>query len=142
MILAIDPGASGGFAWTDADGIAHCAPMPDGMTVIVDALRELYFMGIRRAVMEKVGGYVSGNSGPAAVKFGRHCGNIEAALYALGYSTEQVAPTVWQRSLGALPKDKALRKKAIKETMARRYPHLTVTLKTADALGILTWRLQ
>ena len=79
------------------------------------------------------------NSVPAAVKFARHCGHIEAALYALGMPTEQVAPTVWQKHLGALPKDKRERKRAIKEVMARRYPGLDVTLKTADALGILTW---
>ena len=29
-LIAIDPGASGGIAWTDGDG-AHAEPMPDGM---------------------------------------------------------------------------------------------------------------
>jgi len=75
----------------------------------------------------------------AVTKFARHCGQIEAALYALGVSFEDVAPGVWMRSMGKLPKDKGARKRAIRELMARRYPHLKVTLKTADALGILTW---
>jgi hypothetical protein len=39
--LAIDPGASGGLAWRDADGIVHAEPMPDGMTAQVDRLRSL-----------------------------------------------------------------------------------------------------
>ena len=46
------------------------------------------------------------------------------------------------RSLGTLPKDKAQRKRAIREAMAVRHPHLTVTLATADALAILEWAVQ
>ena len=56
-----------------------------------------------------------GNSGPAAATFARHCGHLEAILYVLGIPTEQVAPGVWQRSLGELPKDKPERKRAIRE---------------------------
>ena len=41
------------------------------------------------------------------------------------------------RNLGVLPKDKAERKRAIREEMARRFPGLEVTLKTADALGLM-----
>jgi hypothetical protein len=42
------------------------------------------------------------------------------------------------KKLGTLPKDKPERKRAIRELMARRFPGLEVTLKTADALGLLT----
>ena len=69
----------------------------------------------------------------------RHVGNLEAILYVLGIPTEQVAPSVWQRALGSLPQDKGQRKRAIRELVARRFPHLSVTLKTADALVILIW---
>ena len=41
------------------------------------------------------------------------------------------------RKLGVLLKDKAERKRAIRELLARRFPGLEVTLKTADALGML-----
>jgi hypothetical protein len=44
--------------------------------------------------------------------------------------------------LGTWPKDKMERKRAIKEWAQRRYPHLTVTLKTADALALLVWAEQ
>jgi len=44
-------------------------------------------------------------------------------------------------ALGSLPADKTARKNAIKENVARRFPHLTVTLKTADALGMLAWAM-
>ena len=139
-IIAIDPGASGGIAWRDADGITRAEPMPTGMTAQADLLRSLVAsLPGAVAVLEKVGGYMPGNSGPAACTFARHCGHLEAALYLLGVPSEQVAPGVWMKALGALPSEKPERKRAIREAMARRYPALAVTLKTADALGILTW---
>jgi hypothetical protein len=105
------------------------------------------------------------------VTFARHVGNLEAALYVLGIPCDPpqgVLPQAWQKAQGfsvtnhlpagyaAMPKttpeqvkarrlahDKAKRehKAAIRDAMARRYPHLTVTLETADALGILTWAM-
>ena len=140
--LAIDPGANGGIAWIDDEGIVLARKMPDGMTAIADALRELSANGYRQAVLENVGGYMPGNSGPASVKFARHVGHLEAICYCLGISVVKVAPNTWMKGIGTYPKDKAERKRAIKEDMARRYPHLTVTLTTADALGMLTWVLK
>ena len=138
-ILAIDPGASGGLAWRTPDGIVHAEPMPDGMTAQVDRLRALAagLPGLT-AVMEKVGTYVPGNHVGSACTFARHCGHLEAALYALGIPFTEVAPRVWMRKLGTLPKDKAERKRAIREEMQRRFPGLEVTLKTADALALLS----
>lgn len=137
-LIAIDPGASGGIAWSDAEGIVHAEPMPDGMTAQVDFLRSLAAqLSSSAAIVEKVGGYMPGNSGPAACKFARHCGHLEAALYTLGVPTHQTTPQKWQAKLGTWPADKQDRKRAIRDEMARRYPHLTVTLRTADALGIL-----
>ena len=140
-ILAIDPGADGGLALLCAEGIVSAWKMPDGMTAQVDGLRELSanHRGLR-CVLERVGGYMPGNSGPGAAKFARHCGNLEAALYALGIPTAQVAPKAWQKGMN-LPSEKPLRKRAIKEQMAAMYPHLAVTLATADALGILSWAI-
>lgn len=141
-LLTIDPGASGGYAWRDMEGIVWAKALPDGMTAQIDALRDLTtaLPGVT-AVVEKVGGYMPGNSGPAACTFARHCGHLEAALYTMWVPVRQVAPQTWMKTLGALPREKADRKRAIKELMARRHPHLTVTLATADALGILEWAL-
>lgn len=141
-IVAIDPGASGGIAWRDSDGIVHAEPMPEGMTAQVDFLRSLAAaLPGAEAVTEKVGTYMPGNSGPASCTFARHCGHLEAALYALGCPATAVLPRTWMQTLGGLPKDKAGRKRAIKEQMQRMYPNLAVTLKTADALGILTFHI-
>lgn len=141
-VLAIDPGANGGIAWVDEDGIIRAKKMPEGMTAQVDlfaTLRNAY--NLRKAVVEKVGFHREGNSASSSATFARHCGHIEAALYVLGFSTEEVAPGVWMRSLGALPTDKKARKTAIRSRMQRKHPHLKVTLATADALGILTWAI-
>lgn len=141
-ILAIDPGANGGFAWIDRDGIVQSEKMPEGMTAQLDRIGSLrYEDGATTAVLEKVGFHREGNSASASAKFARHCGHIEAALYLWSVPAEDVAPGVWQRSIGVLPKEKAERKRAIREAMQRRYPHLKVTLATADALGILTWAM-
>ncbi len=142
MIIAIDPGMSGGIAWQDDEGIVNCCPMPDTAGDIIGQLHTLKVMGRSPTVyLEKTGGYVPGNSAPAACKFARHCGCIEGAVMALAIPLIEVAPTVWMKSLGALPADKAARKTAIKSLMQARYPHLRITLSTADALGILTWAL-
>lgn len=142
-ILAIDPGASGGIALSDGTTTETWA-MPDGMTAQVDLLRELVAKAPGAlAWMERVGLWMPGDHPNSACKFARHCGQLEAALYALGVPVRQVLPRTWMPAVcGTLPKDKPARKRAIKEEMARRYPLLSVTLSTADALGILEYALK
>lgn len=138
-MIAIDPGAGGGIAWCDEAGIVSAVAMPEGMTGQVDFLRMLHLeLADSRCVMEKCGTWFPGDHPTSACKFARHVGHLQAALYAIGFSCAEVAPGVWQKSMGALPKDKGDRKRAIREAMQRRYPHLRVTLATADALAILT----
>lgn len=159
-ILCIDPGASGGFALLGAGGAISASPMPEGMTAQIDAIRAMaaYNPGLT-AIIEKVGKPRPGNSSTATASFARHCGHLEAALYSVGVPSEEVAPQTWMKAMGALPKpaktegldkksadaatraQKTARKNAIKETVARRFPHLAVTLKTADALGMLVWAM-
>lgn len=140
-IIAIDPGASGGFAVAHGDQIS-AFKMPEGMTEQLDTIKLIPTQYPNAKVwIEKVGGYMPGNSGPAACKFARHCGTLEAGLYMAGLPTVQVTPGVWQKRLGTFSKDKAERKTQIKDLMQRMYPHLKVTLMTADALGILTYAM-
>ncbi|HRZ13071.1 MAG TPA: hypothetical protein P5567_11530 [Kiritimatiellia bacterium] len=143
MILAIDPGQSGGIAWMDDDGVVNCADMLPTAGDIIDHLRMLKAAGREiTAYLEKTGGYVPGNSGPAACKFARGCGLLEGAIMALAIPLVEVAPGVWMKTLGSLPSDKRARKNAIKGLMQARYPHLKITLSTADALGLLTYALE
>ena len=139
-ILTIDPGASGGLAlWDSYDKTIALYKMPDGMTEQVALIEELGKGA--KAYIEKVGTYVPGNSATAAVKFARHCGHLEAALYCFGIPSAQVAPGVWMKVLGRLPKKKSERKSAIKERLQRMYPYLKLTLSTSDALGMMRWAL-
>ena len=141
-MIAIDPGAAGGIAYTDEDGNVQAMPMPEGMTEQIEAIQMLRAAGHLKCIMENVGFHMPGNSATATAKFARHCGHLEAACYAFGISVEYVAPQKWMKALGTWSKDKRERKAQIKEGMARRYPHLSVTLKTADALGIYTWGIK
>lgn len=140
-MIAIDPGAAGGLAYDD-DGIVRAQAMPEGMSEQIDLIRRLASEGHSQCIMENVGFHMPGNSATATAKFARHCGHLEAACYAFGISVEYVAPQKWMKAIGTWSKDKRERKAQIKEAMARRYPHLTVTLKTADALGIFTWAIK
>lgn len=142
-ILTIDPGASGGLALLNREKIVEAFPMRDGMTEQIDAIRHIAATnpGLM-AVIEKAGFHRPGNSAVSTATFSRHCGHLEAALYSAGIPFEEVAPRTWMKALGALPADKTARKNAIKEQVARRFPHLAVTLKTADALGMLVWAMQ
>ena len=140
-ILCIDPGeASGGLALLNREGNVEAFPMRDGMTEQIDAIRHIAATnpGLK-AVIENVGFHRPGNSAVATAKFARHVGHIEAALYTLGIPTTTVTPSKWMAALGSLPAEKRDRKNAIKEKVARQFPHLKVTLGTADALGILVW---
>lgn len=147
-IIAIDPGASGGIAWMSCfDGRVEAVKMPEGLSEQGHFIRKIALSdGVSgcsvRCVLEKVGSYMPGNSGPASCKFARHCGHLEAILYMRDIPVIEVTPHKWQKHLATFPKDKQERKRAIKEMMARRYPHLKVTLATADALGILTWAIE
>lgn len=141
-LMAIDPGASGGIAWTGSGETTTAVKMPQGMTEQCNMIRGMAALGYTTAIIEKVGTVMPGNGKVGTATFARHCGHLEAACYLCGVSVIQVAPAKWMREVcGELPKDKLARKHAIKERMARRYPTASVTLSTADALGLLTWGL-
>ena len=144
-ILAIDPGAGGGLAWDCINTETATMKMPDTMGDIADTIRTIVTSNrIDTVCIENVGGYMPGNSGPAAVKFAKHIGHLEAICYMLTVRVVKVAPASWMKVLGTFPKgsdskSKAARKNAIKGVIQTRFPALSVTLKTSDALGILEW---
>ncbi len=151
-IIAIDPGASGGIA-VGYPGAANpssiAIPMPDTPADLVlcikDDLESANIEGWEFvAYVEDVGGHVGKpQPGSAMFKFGRGCGVIEGALLALGIRTIYVRPQKWQKhfSLGTASAcaSKTDWKNKLKGEAARRFPHLKVTLKTADALLILDY---
>jgi len=136
-LLAIDTGISGGIATRDSNGIITCYNMPSTLGDIVELLRGIK-LDCNKAIVEKAGQHRQGNSASSSVKFANHFGQIEAILYCLGYETEYISPQKWMKKLGTLPKDRAKRKRAIKEIVQKKYPYLRITLKTADAIALLS----
>jgi hypothetical protein len=153
MIICIDPGANGAIACQDDQDRVWVDDMPNTIGDLWE-----YFDGLTvpfqgeipeaKGYIENVGGYMPGNSGPAAVKFSRHVGNLEMALYAAGIMTTKISPMAWMKSLGVpkftgtLQKKKTLRKNWIRDYVQRQFPTLKIKVSQADALGLMCYVLK
>jgi len=149
-IIAIDPGASGGVAvWVY--GVAGCRAMPPTGGDRVALLRGLKAASDKSGVetvcmMEATSGYVGRpQPGSAMYRFGEDCGFLKGIIQTLGMRLELVRPQVWQKAFGlgtaSACASKTIWKNKLKAEAQRRFPHLEVTLKTADALLILEYGL-
>ena len=164
MIIAIDPGLSGGIAYKDGE-LEYAVKMPDTIKGIIDLLQAIRFQFEDGRTGQKH--YCSAicyledvHSMPKqGVKsmwtFGEHYGALQAILLCLGIPMKTVTPNTWQKAIGAsrpsVPKDatpsqreaaKREGKHKIKQIVEARFPTLQVTLKTADALGILIYAIE
>lgn len=134
-IIAIDPGKSGGMAYTKDEQIELVTFKNMTQGDIVDALRQLYIeLRVPNVIMEKVGGFIGGKgTGPAMFNFGLGVGLIHGAVQAMGMPLELVTPRKWQKQYQI--SDKGMdRKRRLKERAQQLYPHLHITLDTCDAL--------
>ncbi len=145
-LLAIDPGASGGWAWSVDGEQVETAKMPDSFAGIVTGLRGLHVSGgIQTLVLEKVGGYTGGpgTPGSAMFNFGMGYGFIQGAAMMAGMRVVLVAPQKWQKkfSLGTVKDSggKGPWKRKLRDCAARLFPNNEVILGTADALLIFEW---
>ena len=145
-IVAIDPGLSGGIAvrWF---GKTDCWPMPETQGDLLERLREIKNVaGLEGdelvCVLEEVSGFAGkAQPGSAMFRFGEHFGFIKGVIQALEVRLLLVRPQVWQKGFGlgtaSACASKTIWKNKLKAEAQRRFPHLNVTLKTADALLIL-----
>ena len=146
LYIGIDPGKSGGLAVisrsTSTRAAADAEPMPETEGDIWE-----WFAGIPSAraiaVIEKVNGYIGPGSeapGSAMFNFGWGYGNLRMALIASGISFEEVTPQRWQKAMGIGSRKKTESKTQFKNRLKAKaqqlFPHIHVTLKTADALLI------
>jgi len=146
-LIAIDPGASGAIVSRTTEGTIRVEKMPDTPKGILEVLEDMTLLDEKMTdlfgVVENVGGYRPGNSGPSACKFARHCGHLDMALLASEIPHDRVAPSVWMRAImKTVPSDKKDRKNAIKAFVQRRFPSIKVTLWNADALGMLIYLME
>jgi hypothetical protein len=147
-IIAIDPGVSGGIA-VESFGKTFCHAMPATQGDLLGLIRDLKSAAdVEGAetvcVLEEVNGFVGkAQPGSAMFKFGEGYGFLKGVVQALGIRLVLVRPQVWQRvfGLGTASRcaSKSEWKNKLKGEAQRRFPELTVTLQTADALLLLDW---
>ena len=142
LLIAIDPGKNGGIAEAEFVGgveiMAHAISMPETAHDLVEYLESIQQCSYDHVccVVERVHSMPQ-DGAASAFAFGENFGMLQGVLAAVKIPYRFVTPQQWQKKVGALPKDKAERKRALKAFAQQRYPKLKVTLKTADALAML-----
>lgn len=145
MIVAIDPGVSGGIVSMSYNGVIQCHNMPDTYADtwdLIAMLRPEPGIGlVGDAYLEEVSGYAGGPGAPGSrmFTFGASYGDCRTALYGNGFRIHKVRPLEWQKHLGIGNRgtDKAGWKRKLKQKAQELFPGVKVTLKNADALLIL-----
>jgi len=160
VLLAVDPGASGGLAFQHEDGHIDCVPMPDTPGDILTHLRvQNPGTAYIEALVKHMGAGIPAST--MAVYASNH-GFIVGALMALRWRVQIVTPQAWQKALGlgitgrlkaqpgasvderkAIARQNAELKRAWKAKLRseaqRLFPQCQATLKTADSLLILEY---
>lgn len=135
-LIAVDPGKGGGLAVLDHDAI-HLSPMPESITEICALIRSF---GPSTVILEEVPKYCGGKR-PESTTFvlAQNLGRIEGIVTAIGYPLVRVHPKSWQKTF-SISRDRQKSdawKRRLKALACELFPHLDVTLKTADALLLL-----
>lgn len=140
--LAIDPGASGGYAVLKQNGEFEAHPLP---SLNYSELQAAIF-GDYTVVIEdvpKFAGRMIPSSATASLHFGFGylCGHFEARLMRV----IKVRPQEWQKTIGIGKKgdlSSSEWKRKLRDEAQRRHPELKATLQTADAILLLDHAIQ
>lgn len=149
--IAIDPGVNGGIAW-DGAKLPSCMNMPGSDTEIAEEIKTLAdthhcLLGSPRlglkCIIEDVPKFV-GRALPGSTIFplAFNCGLVRGIAVSIEMPVILVRPQDWQKHfcLGSKGKSSTTEhKNKLKAEAQRRYPHLKVSLKTADALLLLAY---
>lgn len=145
MIIAVDPGKSGGIAWRLRRGdYVESEKMPATERGLIDLLGGLITSRDDptkvTVYIEKVGGFIKGRGAPgsAMFNFGWWSGGPVWIAQCYQAKVVMVTPQKWQKtlSLGKSGHDPKWKNK-LKAHAERLYPGHKITLKTSDALLIL-----
>ena len=140
--IAIDPGASGGYAVLKENGEFEAHPLP---SLTYAELQSATF-GDYTVIIEDVPKFV-GRMIPSSATatlhfgFGYLCGHFEARLMRV----IKVPPQTWQKTIGIGKKgdlSSAQWKRKLRDEAQRRHPELKATLQTADAILLLDHAIQ
>lgn len=141
-IIAIDPGAGGGIAVHETGCPDVAVPMLKTQGDTVAFLGSVHSPCV--CFLEVVSGFAGAKQpGSAMFKFGESYGFIKGVIQALNIPLVLVRPQEWQKmfALGTARacESRTVWKNKLKAEAQRRFPALTVTLKTADALLLLEY---
>ena len=139
IVIGIDPGVSGGIAFYSGfvSEMTTCEKMPPTESELSDTFVD-WPSATTFAYIERV--HSSPQMGvKSAFTFGQNYGFLRGCLVAHGIPFEEVRPQQWMREFG-MKKSKTETpvqwKNRLKGKAQQLFPHLKVTLATADALLI------
>lgn len=153
-ICAIDPGASGGIAWCVPGEKPCCVPMPETegdliLRLVTIVSRDGSTVFYLEDLVKHMG---AGIPASTMAVYASNWGFIKGAIQYSGSPLHIVNPRTWAKSLGLgtatqVPGTlKSVVKREWKNKLKARaqqlYPHLEVTLKTADALLLLEFAIK
>lgn len=142
MILAIDPGANGGFAFRNDKGVvSDKLPATEGD---INLLVEMFSVsGVGVCYLEDLVKYAGTRMpGSAMAVYASNWGFLKGVLMARGWRIVLVRPQKWQKALGlgsSVGGEKTAWKNKLKAQAQQLYPGVKVTLANADALLILRY---
>ncbi len=148
IIIGIDPGQAGGFAmrgfgnhsmkaWPMPKTEADTNEMIESLATCWDKLKLGTDLEIQ-AYLEKVHS-MPGQGVSSTFKFGKGYGFLRGVLTANRVPFEDVTPRTWQSALGmkkSKTESKTEWKNRLKAKAQQLFPHLKITLATADAILI------
>ena len=145
LFIGIDPGISGGVCATTG-GVSVCSKCPGtiaDMSMLMSNVLDLESNPI--CIIEAVHS-MPGQGVASTFKFGMNYGQWIGILAALQVPYIQVTPSKWMKVYGAMPKEKTQRKNQLKHLAQQRYPELSITLATSDAVllahyAIITYKI-
>ena len=123
MILAIDPGIHGAFAWCEAEFLIDLADMPTievrgKHKIDTRAVCELMAMrDVSLVVIEQAQAMPGGQGITSAFNYGFGAGVLEGVAIGLGLPIEMIRPAVWKKASGT-PADKG----ACRQMASRLWP--------------------
>jgi hypothetical protein len=141
LIVAIDPGQSGGICWSVDGEPVTCEKMPGTDVEVCQLIADLSFKAkdVELFLEEpSTAGYGPMIPASSIARLAQNFGILYGAAVAMGWRIHRVKPQAWQaaHSLGK-KKDHGKGWKAhLRARAAELFPNIDVTLSTADALLI------
>lgn len=137
IFIGIDPGRSGGFAWSSPNGDWAGVEAWSTPAEIKERLRWLHTGGVCCAALEKVSA-MRGWGTASVFAFGENYGTWTGLLTGIGIPFVRVRPAVWMKALGLVTKKRD--KLAAKRLAEELHPELApIQRELADAVCIASW---